>query len=297
MFHKIFAAFFALTLTHGLAAAGWQKLVGPQDLKALTDAGGVTVIDIRSPKVYRTAHIPGAVNAPYPAWRGPPTNPGLELTDEYLTGLLQTIGVTPNTKAVVAHAGTDQTDFGAAARVYWTLKSAGLTEIAILNGGVRGWVAAGQPLSVDPVKPAPSTAKFTLSDQWMIKRDGIAEVIAGNRASTMIDARPAAFYQAKKKHPAASKPGTLAGSLNTVHSTWFDGNSPEVATVDKVRDLARAAGYTGDEGELVSFCNTGHWAATNWFALSELAGAKDVKLYPESIVGWASSGGALSAGK
>ena len=39
----------------------------------------------------------------------------------------------------------------------------------------------------------------------------------------------------------------------------------------------------------VSFCNTGHWAATNWFVMSEIAGNKEVKLYPESIVGWSKS--------
>jgi thiosulfate/3-mercaptopyruvate sulfurtransferase len=36
----------------------------------------------------------------------------------------------------------------------------------------------------------------------------------------------------------------------------------------------------------VSFCNSGHWAATNWFVLSEVLGQPDVKLYPESLVGW-----------
>jgi thiosulfate/3-mercaptopyruvate sulfurtransferase len=36
----------------------------------------------------------------------------------------------------------------------------------------------------------------------------------------------------------------------------------------------------------VSFCNTGHWAATDWFALSELAGIENVKLYPDSMVAY-----------
>jgi thiosulfate/3-mercaptopyruvate sulfurtransferase len=39
----------------------------------------------------------------------------------------------------------------------------------------------------------------------------------------------------------------------------------------------------------VSFCNTGHWAATNWFALSEVAGQKNVKLYAGSMVEWTQS--------
>jgi len=38
---------------------------------------------------------------------------------------------------VVVSSGKDVTDFGAAARVYWTLKVLGLKELSILNGGVR----------------------------------------------------------------------------------------------------------------------------------------------------------------
>ena len=49
--------------------------------------------------------------------------------------------------------------------------------------------------------------------------------------------------------------------------------------------LASSNGFK-KEDPLVSFCNTGHWAATNWFALSELGGIEAVKLYPESMVGW-----------
>ena len=40
------------------------------------------------------------------------------------------------------------------------------------------------------------------------------------------------------------------------------------------------------ETETVAFCNTGHWAATNWFAQSEVLGQKNVKLYAGSMVDW-----------
>jgi thiosulfate/3-mercaptopyruvate sulfurtransferase len=40
----------------------------------------------------------------------------------------------------------------------------------------------------------------------------------------------------------------------------------------------------------VSFCNTGHWAAINWFALSELAGVENTRLYAESVVEWTQAG-------
>ncbi|MNJ76920.1 hypothetical protein D3C77_743060 [compost metagenome] len=39
----------------------------------------------------------------------------------------------------------------------------------------------------------------------------------------------------------------------------------------------------------MSFCNTGHWAATNWFVMSEIAGNTQVKMYPDSMVDWSRS--------
>lgn len=64
----------------------------------------------------------------------------------------------------------------------------------------------------------------------------------------------------------------------------------------RVLEIAREAGYASNGQELVSFCNTDHWVATNWFAMSELAGIEGVKLYPESLVGWSNASGALVNG-
>ena len=37
---------------------------------------------------------------------------------------------------------------------------------------------------------------------------------------------------------------------------------------------------------VVTFCNAGHWSATDWFVRSELLGQRDVKLYPGSVIDW-----------
>ena len=275
------------------AAATWNKLVTPGELAALIGAGGVTVLDIRSPKAYGAGHVAGALSAPYGSWRGPRENPGARLSDARLTERLQSLGIEPGERVVVTYQGASTTDFGAAARVYWTLKSAGLSEIAILNGGVNSWIAAGQGLSAEPAVAERSAASFALSGEWLITREGVQDVLGGARQSTMIDARPLAFWQGQAKHPAAERAGTLEGSLQITHDSWFPGSETELTAADRVMEIARAAGYVEDGQELVSFCNTGHWAATNWFALSELAGVEGVKLYPESMVGWANSGGAM----
>ena len=277
----------------GAAAAAWSKLVTPAGLSALIGEGGVTVLDIRSPEAYGAGHVAGALSAPYGSWRGPRENPGARMSDARLTERLQSLGIEPGTRVVVTYQGRSTTDFGAAARVYWTLKSAGLTEIAILNGGLTSWTAAGRGLSIEPAVATRSATGFALSDAWLITREGVRDVLTGARRSTMIDARPAAFWEGRAKHPAARRAGTLEGALNITHESWFPGSNSELTAADRVLEIARAAGYVDDGKELVSFCNTGHWAATNWFALSELAGLEGVKLYPESMVGWANSGGAM----
>jgi thiosulfate/3-mercaptopyruvate sulfurtransferase len=37
---------------------------------------------------------------------------------------------------------------------------------------------------------------------------------------------------------------------------------------------------------VVSYCNTGHWAATDWFVLHEVLGRSNVRLYDGSMVEW-----------
>jgi thiosulfate/3-mercaptopyruvate sulfurtransferase len=37
---------------------------------------------------------------------------------------------------------------------------------------------------------------------------------------------------------------------------------------------------------MVTFCNAGHWSATDWFVLSEVLGQPNVRMYPGSMVDW-----------
>ena len=134
-----------------------QPLLSPAELQAKLSDTNVRVIDIRDPKSYAANHIPGAVSAPYGAWRGPASNPGELPALPKLTTLVQSLGLTPSTHAVIVSSGADATDFGASARVYWTLKVLGLKELSVLNGGLKGWTTAGLPQNNQAVKVAASS--------------------------------------------------------------------------------------------------------------------------------------------
>lgn len=274
----------SLSATAAFADA-WKPLIAPADLSGLIADQEAVILDIRSPDAYAKGHVEGAVNIPYNAWRGPETNPGALISDEKLTLLLSDAGVERDFPVVVTYAGEGTLDFGSAARVYWTLKSAGVEEIAILNGGLAAWTSAGNSLTRDHGSNFASDETFSFAETWRIDRQGVRAVLDGEREAQLVDARPEDFFRAAKKHNAAAWAGTFAGALNIVHETWFGG---PVLAANRADVLARleAAGIDSEGTEIVSFCNTGHWAATNWFVLSEIAGIEGVKLYPESLVGW-----------
>jgi thiosulfate/3-mercaptopyruvate sulfurtransferase len=290
---RIFAA---VTIALGFLISGqamaFGPIVPPQELKTLASRGDVRILDIReaqgTPEApnYDTGHIPGSVSTPYSSFRGNKSNPGRPVPEAKLSALLGTIGVTPDTKIVITNRGTDATDFGAAARVYWTLKVAGLKNIAILDGGLKGWAAAGYAFTTDKPAIKPTTLSLKYDESEIVTIDEVRQALGSKDSKTkLVDARPAGFFKGEVRHDAASRYGTLPGAQNFSHDQWFLPKSATLKPRSEIESLAKSAGLIHDQ-ETVSFCNTGHWAATNWFVLSEVLGQKGVKMYPESIVAW-----------
>jgi thiosulfate/3-mercaptopyruvate sulfurtransferase len=288
----------ALAVAVALAAAapaaahhpdGYGPLVTAAELHGDHDDANLLILDIRAAEpAYAAGHIAGAVSAPYGLFRGPAENPGKLPDDARLTEVLRGLGVAKDRPVVIVHQGTDETDFGAAARVYWTLKSSGVSTLAILNGGMNAWTEAGYQTSREAAVPTPSDIDVTFSHEWLATTEDVAAIIDGDAEGALLDARPEAFWKGDAAHPAAQRPGTLPQSQYFTHSNWF-ASGPAIVDAAAARDLAAKQGFGADD-RLVSFCNTGHWAATNWFALSELAGIEGVRMYPESMVGWSMTG-------
>ena len=272
-------------------AATQPPLLTPNELAAQLDDGPLRVVDIRDPET-SLAYVPGAVAAPYHEWRGPSDDPGRLPDLASLTALLQRLGIDAQMPVVVVYEGADATDFGAAARVYWTLKTAGIGRVSILNGGMKAWHAAGLPSTAGPATPPASRYEPRIDGRWLATRAQVAEA-TGKSSWRLLDARPPAFFLGERKHSAAPLPGTLVGARNVEHTVWFVPGTAELAAPEAIRATAQRLGVDA-EAPTVSFCNTGHWAATQWFVLSEVLGGREVRLYPESMVDWSRAGMAMA---
>lgn len=291
---------FSLLMAIGSATAiAAQPLVTPAELVSKLGDSRLRIVDIRDATVgdksaYELGHIAGAQHAPYAKWRGPTESPGRLPTSEALAALIQQLGIDQTTPVVVVYEGKSSTDFGSAARVYWTLKAAGVPRLSVLNGGMTAWRAAGLPVSTETSMRTPSKFQVALDPRLIATRDQVAQVVA-NGSARLLDARPAAYFAGETRHSGARTPGTIVGARNVSHEVWFT-HDARLLPPDDIRRVAQQAGVwseTISDQPIISFCNTGHWASTNWFVLSELLGHNNVKLYPESVVEWSNAGLAM----
>jgi len=284
----IFIAFSALFVAPATAAT-FGPLVSPTDLNAELDSAQPILLDIRGEAYEKEGHIVGAISAPYGIFRGPKENPGQLLEVATLEERYEALGLELERPVVIVPEGATDTDFGAAARVYWTLKSSGFSDLSILNGGVRSWVSAGLSLEKSASTLPATELDIEFSQAWTADTEAVVAATRGEIDSLLLDARPDAFYQGKKAHDAAAKPGTIPGASNQDYTAFFDKGSSAIKQSIDGSPLLETLGVS-DGQEIVSFCNTGHWAATNWFALSEVAGLDNVKLYPGSMVEYSNAG-------
>ena len=296
----------------GLGLASWsaasvaQPLVDTGWVADNLDTDQVVLIDLRnkidegSYETYLKGHIPSSLHSDYlkDGWRvGRDDVVGLLPTEAQFEALARKLGVSADSHVVLVPAGVSSTDFGSAARAYWTFKVFGHDQVSILDGGYAAWVAA-YPDRIEqgaPVAPPAGDFIARFQPQGYISTEQVAELVGTESGATLLDGRNEPQYFGEAKHPKAAQPGRIPGSQLLFQETAYDVNANRLKPASDLRSLY--ADVSADQ-PVISYCNTGHWAATNWCVLSEVLGRKDVKLYDGSMVEWtANADNPLSTGK
>jgi thiosulfate/3-mercaptopyruvate sulfurtransferase len=270
-----------------------EPLVTAQWLNGHLADSKVVVLDIRSaidgstPESFAQGHIPGAVHSDYDkgGWRVERNGvPFMVPTTSELEKLIGELGIDEDSHVVVVPAGVSVLDFGAAARTYWTLKYAGVKNVSILDGGLSAWKSAGLPIEQGARAPSPAIFTATINKGILAMASDVEKIEASGGA-ILIDARPGTFYSGKEKAPASQAYGRIPGALNLDSAAFYDETANRLKPAD---ELAKAAASV-PAGPAVTYCNTGHWAATDWFVLHELLGRTTARLYAGSMVEWTSN--------
>ena len=190
-----------------LVSADWlaERLAAP-DIRIL-DASLYLPGDGRNGyREYRKAHIPGArffdiddiadIHSPLPHML-PPV--------EKFVSRVRRMGIGDGHRVIVY----DQQGLFSAARVWWMFRVFGHQDVAVLDGGLRQWLARGHP--TDDEEPDPRERHFTGRRNASMVRD--VTQIAGPaklRDEQIVDARPPGRFP---RHEPPPRPGPPAGPL------------------------------------------------------------------------------------
>lgn len=207
---------------------------------------------------YRAGHLPGAVfidldrqlcGPPGAAGRHPLPDPA------DLQQVLRACGITRDGPVVVYDGG----DMLAASRTWWTLRWAGIRDVAVLDGGFAAWTAIGGPVS-DTV-PVVAPSDLTVETGGLPVLDSAAAAALA-RTGTLLDVRTPERF-AGESEPIDPVAGHVPGAVNApagqVMAEHHGFGDPE-AIRDRYRDL--------DAANLGVYCGSGITAARTALALT-----------------------------
>jgi len=235
---------------------------------------------------YEAGHIPGALGWHWKTALWDPLQRQFP-TDEEVCRRLGQAGIRNDT-TVVFHGVPVQ--FGTYA--WWVFRLFGHADVRILNGGKRKWIDEGRPLTKDEPKVAAQTYLPVARTEAM--RAGRDEVLAniGNPDCVLLDHRSPEEYSGQrvgvpgKPDVGAESYGRIPGALHLPHEALLNADTT-FKSPDQLR-AAIAAHVDRPDRAVISYCRMAHRATLASFAMTELLGYTNVRVYDGSWTEWGS---------
>ncbi|MGV8804369.1 MAG: sulfurtransferase [Polaromonas sp.] len=288
----------------------YNTLISAEQLQALLQANPLVRVfdcsfDLMQPHAgyeqYLAAHIPRAIYADLetalsarhgvPGAHGIITASGADApasggrhplpNREKFATWLSSVGMGNDMQAVVY----DRNGGNYCGRLWWMLKWAGHENVAMLDGGLQAWQAAGGELSSGE-EPAPFQNSFLLGPErvTLVDADTVARQL-GRPAQTLIDARATPRFKGEVE-PLDPVAGHIPGALNRPFSQNF---TPEgrFKPAEQLKAEFLALLGSRDPASVVHHCGSGVSALPNLIAM-EIAGLGRTALYAGSWSDWCS---------
>lgn len=270
-----------------------DDLVSVEWLAARLETPGVRVLDATylpfeperdAAAEYAGAHIPGALFLDLKTLadtRDP--RPTMAPTLDQFRTRMAALGIRRDDRIILYDGSPHRTS----ARAWWLLRLFGADRLAILDGGVDAWRAAGLPVEKGQGRPEPIAIErtgFTTRDDTLIRDLAAVRRLVDDPAEQLVDARGAARFSGAEGDP---RPGVAAGhipgSINIPYGRLFEADGRWKQDNALARLFAEAG--VDPARPLVFTCGSGITAAGLFFAAHKL-GRRDAALYDGSWSEW-----------
>ncbi len=267
--------------TGDLVSVEWlAKHLGAPDLRIL-DASWFLPGQGRDARAeYEDEHIPGARFFDIDEISDSASDlPHMAPPVEKFISRMRAMGIGDGHRVVVY----DSTGLFSAPRVWWLFRLMGKSDIAVLDGGLPAWKAAGHPVEDD--LPLLRDRHFTARRDTTKVRD-VTQVAAQVKLGQeqIVDARSPARFKGEEEEP---RPGLRAGHIPNSLNVYYRDVLTRDGTMksqDELRTVFQAAGVDLDK-PIITTCGSGVTAAILSLALAVI-GHRQVALYDGSWAEW-----------
>ena len=185
-------------------------------------------------------------------------------------------GVTPSMPVVFY----DNQGSPYAARAWWMLRWLGHGPVAVLDGGLAAWLAAGGPLQSGPADPVQPATPYPLHDEGMATVDA-GMLLREIGTLTVIDARAGERFRGEVE-PLDTRAGHIPGARHRFFKTNL---GPDGRFLPAAELRAAFSAFAIPAEHVVHQCGSGVTACHNLLAM-EVAGLHGSRLYPGSWSEW-----------
>jgi thiosulfate/3-mercaptopyruvate sulfurtransferase len=230
-------------------------------------------------EAYRRGHIPRAVFADLATDLSGLLVPGVTGRHPLpeATALAQTFGrwgIEADTQVIAYDAGNS----AFAARLWWLLRWLGHARVAVLDGGLDAWKAAGLPLRTGDERRRAS--RFPVR-QSLTRTVSTIDILTRAQQLRLVDARSAPRFRGE-----VEPIDPVAGHIPNAVCAPFEGNLDEHNRFLPPAQLrARFAADVATARDIVCYCGSGVTACHNILAFHR-AGLPEPALYPGSFSEW-----------
>ena len=229
-------------------------------------------------------HIPGALRFSIDEIADHSTKlPHMLPSPEIFDDAMQDLGIGAGMRVILY----DSVGLFSAARAWWMFRHFGHDQVAVLDGGLPAWVAAGGDLQSgrSRVKPPPYPLKSSIASSDVVNADDLTQNLNSKRA-LVLDARSADRFAGDAPEPRSGmRSGHIPGSINIPFAQLLNSDTGLMKTSDQLNEIFRTAGIKNEP--LVVTCGSGVTACILALAL-ETAGYQVPKLYDGSWSEWGS---------
>ena len=239
---------------------------------------------------YEAGHVPGAVFVDVDTDLAAPPGPGRHpLPDpRAFAARMGELGIGDEHDVVVY----DDAGGTIAARLWWMLDALGHANVAVLDGGLPAWEAAGLPLAQEV--PSYPPARLTVPGGGWPRTLDRAELKERLGSVLLLDARADKRYRGEVE-PVDRVPGHIPTAVSAPTDGNLDANG-RLATPAQLRKRFADVGVAEAEpGSVVTSCGSGITACHNALAM-RIAGLPDPILYAGSYSDWTANGEPVATG-